>query len=505
MRLSRLTAPRVDKPSNVMARWEIEKVAVAHLLEALKVALDHLRDFTMTGQMSDFGSTRNGAATYAQLRRMRTYVQRCVSAYSDRVELDLNDDDQNLLVACAIFEIANLDRRLGGPGRSAGEDSEWLEERRRTLAHWSVAFATRKVEHIPVADESVFLTSTVQTVLREVQRRLVVSGQRSGLHRVTRETAGIPTMPTLPAEAGIDPHGGWPAPGNVAPQPAYGDPSWVGVPPGNTAYYQPHVAPPPHAAPPPHGGPPRAAHARGPSGGAAQAKGSREFGIPSPQIGAPQVGAPGAPAGGYPAAPAPVAHATPTPMPGTHAPEDVGLDAAAAVGLDLDPRKLHDPRVRSILLLDLRAFDRALRANDHRMCVVHLGSILEAVCIDYALAHRRELSLSGAPETWNLESIVSAVVGGEISSMDRALLFHLNAARNLLRPAIQLSNPMVVTAGTQGELIQFVHRVLALMGFVSPGEGAPPTPGTASQMGAAASARPGSQPSWMRSSDRPHH
>ena len=165
--------------------------------------------------------------------------------------------------------------------------------------------------------------------------------------------------------------------------------------------------------------------------------------------------------------------------------------------MDLDPRKLNDPRLRSILMLDLRALDRALRANDHRMCIVHLGSVLEAACIDYALAHRRELALSGAPETWNLEVVVNSVVG-EISSMDRALLFHLSAARNLLRPAIQLTNPMVVTAAVHSSLVQFVRRVLALMGYVSTGE---PQPAPASQPHlAAAHPRPGSgaPPSWVR-------
>lgn len=469
-----------------MARWEIEKVASAHLLEALKVSLDHLRDFTMTGQPADFASTRGGAATYAQLRRMRTYVQRCVSAYSDRVELDLNEDDQNLLAACAVFEVANLDRRLGGPTRAAGDDVEWLEGRRRTLAHWAVAFATRKVEHIPVSDESVFLTNTVQNVLREIQRRLVAVGQVSGIHRVTRETAGLITVPphaaassshAHPAQA--DPHPAWPSPGQVAPQPAYGDPSWVGVPPGQTAYYAPYPqdprGQPPPARPPSQSPPP-----------------SRTFGIPAPLDGPPGAAAQGAPAPGY--APA---HA-PQPPAAIAAPiEDGGHDAAVGCGMDLDPRKLNDPRLRSILMLDLRALDRALRANDHRMCIVHLGSVLEAACIDYALAHRRELALSGAPETWNLEVVVNSVVG-EISSMDRALLFHLSAARNLLRPAIQLTNPMVVTAAVHASLVQFVRRVLALMGYVSTGE---PQPAPASQPHLAAAhprAGSGAPPSWVR-------
>lgn len=486
-----------------MARWEIEKVAAAHLLEALKASLDHIRDFTMSGQAADLNSGRSGSATYAQLRRLRTYVQRCVSAYSDLVEFDLNEDDQDLLAACAIFEIANLDRRLGGPTRAIGSEIEWLEGRRRALSTWAVAFATRKIEHIPVADESVFLTTTVQSVLREIQRRVVAAGQRSGLHRVTYETAGAPTVPSTPPEEPVGQ--GWSAPTHASPP--YGTPSHPAprphahspaaapyAPPQSHDPYQgahPVVVDPHHPAPPPTGYPARPEPpAHGPRGSA------HEFGIPSSPHGAPSV----APAG-YAAPP----QRQPSPPPPQPLPPTAQPNAPEAVsigGLDLDPRKLHDPRVRSMLHLDLRAFDRALRGNDHRMCVVHLGSILEAACIDYALAHRRELALSGAPESWNLEVVVGSVLGGEISSMDRALLFHLNAARNLLRPAIQLSNPMVVTAGTQAELMNFVRRVLTLLGYVGNREVVEAQAGPSGPVAASSRPSSGALPSWLRGSSQ---
>jgi hypothetical protein len=517
---------QVDRRHSV-ARWEIEKVAAAHLLEALRVALDHLRDFTMTGQAPEMGASRNASATYAQVRRLRTYLQRCVSAYTEIVELDLNEEDQNLLAACAIFEVANLDRKLNGPSRPGSDENAWMEERRRALTHWAVSFATRRIEHIPVADESLFLTASVQALLREIQRRVVAENQRSGVHRLTRETAGAPTVPAappapMPAAAYADPYAGRMPPTQQHPQaapPGYVDPAWAhaqAVPaPGYDPYYSAH--PPPQdprlaAAPPPaaYYAPPDELR-RGPSG--------REFGIPPPPHGAPArpaAAGPGYPsaAPGYqasrpayapaPSAPAPAVHAAP----GTTAP-DAALAQDPTGGLDLEPRKLHDPRVRGLMLLDLRGYERALRANDHRMCVVHLGSVLEASCIDYALAHRRDLALNGAPETWNLEVVVRRVLGEDISSMDRALLFHLAAARNLLRPAIQLSNPMVVTAATQAELTQFVRRVLTAMGYTGAAEPAAPPP-AASPMAAGAPAglppapppRPSSPglPGWLRGS-----
>ena len=502
-----------------MARWEIEKVAAAHLLEALRVAMDHLRDFTMAGESADMGASRNASATYAQVRRLRTYAQRCVSAYTEIVELDLNEEDQNLMAACAIFEVANLDKKLNGPMRPGGDDVGWLEERRRALTHWSVSFATRRVDHIPVADESIFLTPSVQNLLREVQRRVVAQGQRSGVHRVTREMAGVPTIPTAapppppahpayPPEAyaprAPSPHHQAPHPGHqphahpVAPPPGYVDPAWATQqpapphappPPGYDGYYggypppqDPRAAPPPPPPPPQYYHPPVEDPRRAPGA-------SRQFGIPQPPTGMASAPAPARPAApppppgypppGYPppqqayGQPAEPPPAAPWPVATPVAAEDPAAETPGS-GLDLDPRKLHDPRVRAILMLELRAYERAFRANDHRLCVVHLGSVLEASCIDYALTHRRDLALNGAPETWNLEVVVRRVLGEDISSMDRALLFHLNAARNLLRPAIQLSNPMVVTAATQSELTQFVRRVLTAMGYSSSGEPPPP-------------------------------
>lgn len=511
-----------------MARWEIEKVGAAHLLEALKVVLDHLRDFTIGGKAPEMSASRNASATYAQVRRLRTYLQRCVSAYSDVVELDLNEDDQNLLAACAIFEVANLERRLNGVPR-AGDDMSWLEERRRALSHWGVTFATRRIDPIPVADESLFLTTGVQTLLREIQRRVVAEGQRSGVHRVTREMAGVPTIPSVPAPPPVQaapasvyqPRATQPIPPHAAP-PGYVDPAWAAQQPAPTAQgYEHHngAYPPPHdprvAAPAQHYVAPVEEQRRAPAV-------SREFGIPKPMQGMPGAPATATVRPAVPVPPAPPAprsgYVDPVQQPATAArspsapasTEDQPADQPGPA-FDLDARKLHDPRVRALLVLDLRAFERAFRANDHRLCVLHLGSILEAACIDYALSHRRELALNGAPETWNLEVVVRRVLGDEISSMDRALLFHLGAARNLLRPAIQLSNPMVVTAATQGELTQFVRRVLTAMGYMSMGEPSlspgvqAATPAMASAhaptMPAAPPPRPSNPglPGWLRS------
>lgn len=477
-----------------MARWEIEKVVVVHLLESVKVAQDHLRDFTMAGHQAAAAESRNAAHTYAQLRRLRTYIQRCVSAYTDIVQLDFSDADQNLVAACAIFDLAMIERKFGA-GRPTGADAEWLEERRRTIGHWAVRFATRRVDHIPVDDDSVFLLTGVQAVIREINRRIVADGQRSGAHRVTRETAGNPAMATPSVDPravpppGYDPYAqpaypqGYPPPQPAYPQappgyppPGYGQPAYPAGYPAGYPGVDPRVPPPP---------PPRGAE-------------RREFGIPQPTM----PGAPGQPVARGPAPQAQGWGAPPPPMGGQPmaASELEPVEDEPAAGpegcIDIDARKLHEPRVRSILQLDLRAYERAMRDTDHRLAVVLLGAILESVCVDYGLKHRRDLAITGSPETWNLELIVRKALGDEISSMDRALLFHLSAARNLLRPTIQLGSPMVVTPTTHADLAAFVRRVATAMGYGSASElaASAPTSPTAGLQRPGAPALPG----WLR-------
>src|SRR5688500_5513418 len=100
-----------------MARWGLDKVAAAHLLEALRASSDHLRDLAIGEAARVTSGGRATSVMYAHVRRLRTYVQRCASACTEVVALDLDDDDRNLLAACAVFEIASLDRKLSGAPR----------------------------------------------------------------------------------------------------------------------------------------------------------------------------------------------------------------------------------------------------------------------------------------------------------------------------------------------------------------------------------------------------
>lgn len=134
----------------------------------------------------------------------------------------------------------------------------------------------------------------------------------------------------------------------------------------------------------------------------------------------------------------------------------------------LDCRQIGDPRLRSLMAMDLRAYERARAAEDHRLSAVHLASILECALLDYALPRRKELGLGGAPESWNPQELLIRVMGEQCTPKDRGLAYHLFMARNLLRPVAQLVSPTVVTAASLGRLLDFVGVALRTMGLRSP-------------------------------------
>lgn len=131
----------------------------------------------------------------------------------------------------------------------------------------------------------------------------------------------------------------------------------------------------------------------------------------------------------------------------------------------VDPRHVHDPRLRALMVLDVRAFDRAVEAHDYRLAAVHLSSIMEGAVLDHAIPRRTELGLVGAPDSWNPQEILVTVMGELVSPKDRSVVYHVFAARNLIRPTAQLVAPSVVTLQSLEKLTEFVRRALRHMGF----------------------------------------
>lgn len=162
----------------------------------------------------------------------------------------------------------------------------------------------------------------------------------------------------------------------------------------------------------------------------------------------------------------------PGPMP-TLAPAAAGARNAAMPPL-LDRHKVRDPRLRSLISVDMNAFDRCQQQGDYRLATVLLASIVESAVLDHAIPRRAELSLSGTPDTWNVKDVLLRAMGDVAQPRDLALSFHLFASRSLLRPALQMMTPAVVTAASFERLHDFASRAVHALGFGAPSKTLPP-------------------------------
>jgi len=131
----------------------------------------------------------------------------------------------------------------------------------------------------------------------------------------------------------------------------------------------------------------------------------------------------------------------------------------------LDRQKIQDPRLRSILSMDLASFERAEREGDFRVAIMMLAAITESALIDHVQPRRADYGVSGQPDTWRMQEILMQVLDEGAQPRDRAMASQLFVSRNLLRPAAQVISPIIVTSATLERLREFVRRVLYTMGY----------------------------------------
>lgn len=444
---------------------QIDKVVVAQLLEAVKEVLDHLSRWKIELNEQGQDSPDGLGQTYGRVRRLRDYLQRCVSAYPSPVMLDLGEEDENLLVSCAVFAVGMIDLDLQAPGRPAGRDRSWLEEKRRNLSGSAVKLASRPVERIPSRDPVSLNTPGVRGIIAAVLRNVSsADAARTGAAAAGSRPGASGRRPTQPSSA--------------APKSYFG-------------HARPAASAPPHPTPSrPAGEAPRA-----PRYEAAQ--------TPAPKFEPPQPSQQVRPA--LPAA----HHAATTGQPPAHDARPFAASPFDATGVDagggaagaspqaqgtsgafplIDPRRIRDPRLRAMLAMDVSAYERSYAAHDYRLAMVHLASVFEGAVLDYVIPRYKQLGIKGPPETWKVEDILVRIVGDSLSSMDRAYLLHVIAARNLIRPSIQLHAPMVVTVSSLEQAAGFVRRTLVELGYtgtagqpaVSAGQASFPVPPGAS-------------------------
>lgn len=358
-----------------MAQVQVKKVVAVCFVEAAKMTLEHLGEHRLTMSQQGIAGPPDLPRLYGELRRLREYLQRAASAFPEVVDLELNDADRALLIACCRRNVEAIDLRLQGEGGVGNDERQWLQRKRTVLTDWAVELVTRPpLLELPIPRLSPVPTEGSKALLTRLHQRMFPAG-------------GVPMASAAPAAP--------PAPTSKAVPAGFANSVTIGV----------EV---PYA-----GELPLAASA-----------------APSSPAAAPASGAAG------------------TPLP-------------------LESQRLRDPRLRTLVVMDLNALGRAIAAQDHRLTAVLLASVLEGAMLDHAIPRRAELGLTGTPDTWSLVDVLAKAMGEAFQPQDRAIAFQLFATRNLLRPALQIMSPTAITHAGVDKLMEFVRRALHTMGLAS--------------------------------------
>lgn len=131
----------------------------------------------------------------------------------------------------------------------------------------------------------------------------------------------------------------------------------------------------------------------------------------------------------------------------------------------LDPSKLRDARLRTMVSTLLASYECCLTTGDYRLAEVLLSSVVEAALLDHVLPRRHQLGLKSSPETWSPQGLLIQLMGQELTSRDHAMVNRMMSARSLLRPAMQLVMPTSVSFEGYESLRAFVQWVLGRLGY----------------------------------------
>ena len=398
-----------------MARFQVKKVVAVCFLEAAKLTMDHLGQYRMELSQRGTDGPKDLTAQYGDLRRLRDHLQRCLGAFPDLVDLDLGAPDQGLLVAACRRAVEAIDARVETMRTLPAQEKDWLQRKRQVLADWAIEMAAKPLIELPLPRMSPVVTHGVKALNARLHQRIHGSGTLSP--GADSGPLGTGSLLRPPGAAGLDQGPQDP----VAATDALFDESAL-----------PGSEPPMRRPAEPPGAMPTSGYPSMPAGAGYAAHGHDQ----GPGLGA-----------GF-----------------------ARFDADPSTAFDAPPplvdvRQIRDPRLRALMALDVRAYDRAVAASDHRLAAVHLSSILEGAILDHALPRRTELNLVGSPDGWNPQEVLLRIMGDACTPKDRSFLYHVFAARNLIRPTAQLVSPTVVTPGSLEKLTEFVQRAMREMGF----------------------------------------
>ena len=423
-----------------MPQLQVQKGVVVSFLEAAKLTLEHLGAWRLdlaarSAEIVSADLTR----LYADVRRVRDYLQRSTAGYGDLVDLEFDRGDAAVLVACCRRALDDLDRQAERAGRP--EEREAIEQKHRLYSDWILQLADRPLIDLPLRRDQVpseatrTLTSKlVSQVFGKPEHRAVFKGMNG--NSVSSMMLGVKTFGDEVHDMrapGVDRHG-QPPRATGDPDSAHGEPGDPPAPPLLPAWNQPGFA------------------------------ADEDDDVPL-------------------IAEASLAHvrATAAPLRAADVPAQHEPAEPAGTPQLFDPRMLRDPRLRALVVYDLGSYQRAVAASDYRIAAVVLASLLEAAVLDHVLPRRAEFALQGGPDAWDPHALLLRALGEQALPEDAALGRQLYASRALLCPGVQLVTPIVVTVASFVVLRDFVQRALHALGYGAPVAGLPPvvarTPG----------------------------
>lgn len=189
-----------------MAKRKMKKVVVVHLLEAAKSALDHMGRWRM--ELDDTGQPCPAALTaaYGDVRRVRDYLQRCMSAYLGDVAWDMSGRDENLLVSCVGHALREIDAEVLSEGLETGDHRDtWLKEKQKILVGWAVELATEDIEDLPAPKVGRVNAFALQELQNKIRRNL--GGATPGEMNIVQPFADLGSAVPRGSRAGADSFG----------------------------------------------------------------------------------------------------------------------------------------------------------------------------------------------------------------------------------------------------------------------------------------------------------
>lgn len=117
-------------------------------------------------------------------------------------------------------------------------------------------------------------------------------------------------------------------------------------------------------------------------------------------------------------------------------------------------------RLRPLVTVEQRALQRAVAAADFRTATLHLSAIYEAIVVDQGLSRRDEIGVSQDPERWDLRDVIARLLGRPLRDTEASIAAYLESVHDMMRPAVQLSRPVVANRRSFERCVGFLEDLL---------------------------------------------